>query len=96
MKGATVQILHFRVGLYRFNPRTREGCDSKEFEEYTGIELFQSTHPGRVRLLNPFLTSRRFQGFNPRTREGCDPKMVYLRCLLDSFNPRTREGCDLK
>jgi len=57
-------------------------------------EVFQSTHPRRVR--RPANSSRTSgsSNFNPRTREGCDSNSPMLKNPVEYFNPRTREGCD--
>ena len=40
--------------VYDFNPRTRVGCDTWETAKFRSMYVFQSTHPGGVRLV-PFI-----------------------------------------
>ena len=55
--------------------------------------LFQSTHPRRVRLhWDRHLISR--WSFNPRTHVGCDSTTIKGSNRSNSFNPRTHVGCD--
>ena len=56
-----------------FNPRTRVGCDRSRTDSQEKSELFQSTHPCRVRPIL-HLTREELGYFNPRTRVGCDPR----------------------
>ena len=76
-----------RVIRQHFNPRTREGCDGSQAET-TINDLFQSTHPRRVR---PFRRTyyHYLQNFNPRTREGCDDSQlnVYENHIISIHAP---------
>ncbi len=91
-RGATYQWRTLCERLYRFNPRTREGCDQSE-RQSASCEKFQSTHPRGVR--QRLLKTRSPSGcFNPRTREGCDVAPSAPDPAETGFNPRTREGCD--
>ena len=56
-------------------------------------QVFQSTHPRRVRRLSIFPTSHG-RCFNPRTHEGCDVCLSAHIADGNCFNPRTHEGCD--
>ena len=49
--GATFIHLLNLPGCYRFNPRTRTGCDSRSFKAIGRSMKFQSTHPHWVRHL---------------------------------------------
>ena len=63
-----------QTARFSFNPRTREGCDSRAAPSRTRSNLFQSTHPRRVRRSIAYVRLM-MQGFNPRTREGCDVRI---------------------
>ncbi len=85
---------HERFTL-RFNPRTREGCDTRRHLLSSMTLTFQSTHPRRVRQGCLPYDLRHCLRFNPRTREGCDAtRPAPPARISSSFNPRTREGCD--
>ena len=78
---------------YRFNSRTREGCDVLRFLYLYTIDRFNSrTREG----CDPALDRCRLRcrRFNSRTREGCDQGERWRRCWWRRFNSRTREGCD--
>ena len=79
--------------VFNFNPRSREGSDTKPFEYFLGHSRFQSTLPRRERrkLLE---TTRIVVNFNPRSREGSDGKHAYIPIRHTDFNPRSREGSD--
>ena len=58
-----------------FNPRTREGCDTRDYPDAASIKLISihapvkgATSSGRDASFRPFY-------FNPRTREGCDQRV---------------------
>ena len=48
--GATKCSSFSLSSFYRFNPRTRVGCDAETFLPIYAAALFQSTHPRGVRL----------------------------------------------
>ena len=80
---------------YRFNSRTREGCDYSVAIAALFELVFQFTHPGGVRHCTTFhfVISRVFQFTHPggvRRRY-----FVHLEICDDRFNSRTREGCDM-
>ena len=58
----------YRVPCRGFNPRTHEGCDHKLVGTKIRTNMFQSTHPRRVRLfVSSFLiVFLRFQSTHPR------------------------------
>ena len=71
-----------------FNPRTRVGCDNDECY-LRKREVFQSTHPCRVRR-NKYQYITRINYFNPRTRVGCDVVFtvgVGVKQLFQSTHP---------
>ena len=53
--------------LFRFNPRTRTGCDTISDLHFYGNYTFQSTHPHGVRQLKALLlrSSILFQSTHP-------------------------------
>ena len=94
VKGATPSFFADRCSRWYFNPRTREGCDTRYSRPACGRSWFQSTHPWRVRHSYQQSSHDSNTYFNPRTREGCDVREI-MYCINDvNFNPRTREGCD--
>ena len=78
---------------WRFNPRTRVGCDLVVMPLLSKRLLFQSTHPRGVRRFPKSFKLLRVS-FNPRTRVGCDPSHGSFSSAFPGFNPRTRVGCD--
>ena len=80
--------------IYRFNPRTHVGCDLISVILYNVCNMFQSTHPRRVRRYYIHYLHPGTQGFNPRTHVGCDSKSGHCSAQKVSFNPRTHVGCD--
>ena len=48
--GATIPPRHLCYALFRFNPRTRMGCDKVSVKLPFMEAKFQSTHPHGVRL----------------------------------------------
>ena len=71
-KGAT-SLARFSCHFWcYFNPRTLKGCDLKAHYRLAGKNIFQSTHPQRVRLGLLGLRSSAHANFNPRTLKGCD------------------------
>ena len=92
-KGATL-TRQARIACFSdFNPRSREGSDSRACHRRSARWTFQSTLPRRERLQKP-QKRRRCVYFNPRSREGSD---VGNRCSFNRdshFNPRSREGSD--
>ncbi len=44
-----------------FNPRTREGCDEAEEDDFDEESVFQSTHPRGVRPITPITLIRIFE-----------------------------------
>ena len=54
--------------MERFNPRTHVGCDRIILQSIPVAELFQSTHPRRVRPneANARLAQKQFQSTHPR------------------------------
>ena len=93
-RGATSDTSHHGRLYRRFNPRTREGCDSLCLDRHRCRRGFNP----RTREGCDSLSGKRssgFTSFNPRTREGCDIKSNHKKRQCYCFNPRTREGCDL-
>ena len=77
-----------------FNPRTHVGCDLISVILYNVCNMFQSTHPRRVRRYYIHYLHPGTQGFNPRTHVGCDRSVATCSTRHDGFNPRTHVGCD--
>ncbi len=71
--------------IFCFNSRTRVGCDISDDEAARIEELFQFTHPRRVRLKRSPLYIPPFTGFNSRTRVGCDGQCVLGGRFCHSF-----------
>ena len=80
--------------LQSFNPRTREGCDTRRMETATRLRACFNprTREGCDERF-AFCALAKFS-FNPRTREGCDTAVSAHGACQVRFNPRTREGCD--
>ena len=76
-----------------FNPRTHVGCDCNELGLNANYNMFQSTHPRRVRLPLHSLSALicRFQSTHPRRVR---PRPRPYRQRSTCFNPRTHVGCD--
>ena len=63
--------------------------------EYSGMALFQSTHPRRVwHSLNA--KWEKGGSFNPHTHAGCDEEIWRRLYVQSCFNPHTHAGCDQK
>ena len=45
VKGATTLVTSLRTSSLNFNPRTREGCDTKAIWRSVLFKYFESTHP---------------------------------------------------
>ena len=77
-----------------FNPRAREGRDTKDCTLARTPKRFQSTRPRRARpsLRTSFFSIER--SFNPRAREGRDLYQSLRPATFKCFNPRAREGRD--
>jgi len=82
------------VFSFCFNPRTREGCDSRGYSSTGNTRSFNPRTREGCDLSKRTLRMVAEQSFNPRTREGCDSTSWHRFTPLLSFNPRTREGCD--
>ena len=73
---------------YRFNSRTREGCDNFNGQQLT--DAMVSIHaPARGAITKPGSDLYR-NSFNSRTREGCDADMQAIRnrWLFQFTHPR--------
>ena len=77
-----------------FNPRTREGCDSRTGHAAPAHSRVSIHAPARGATGRGCMAYACWAGFNPRTREGCDGSALSTGVAWSSFNPRTREGCD--
>ena len=76
-----------------FNPRLREGGDTRLQHIQTPYRPFQSAPPRGRRRRRAALAAPRL-GFNPRLREGGDFLKLAVVVDLTCFNPRLREGGD--
>ncbi len=47
--GCDIVIIKIRKAVFNFNPRTHAGCDNHLIQRMSRQQLFQSTHPRRVR-----------------------------------------------
>ena len=83
-----------KQGRDSFNPRTREGCDSRPPTTISTVSTFQSTHPRRVRRHQPLLLFELFFVSIHAPAKGATNRCMPPKTLPKSFNPRTREGCD--
>ena len=79
-----------------FNPRSREGSDTKQTNWIKILRIFQSTLPRRERLYPPPGKKMSIKNFNPRSREGSDIRRGKNITRKQNFNPRSREGSDLR
>src|SRR3546814_18993609 len=73
-----------------FNPRTRTGCEAPYPSGQVTADMFQSTHPYRVRRLPVAISIPFYFSFNPRTRTGCDANRSALwkrHLQFQSTNP---------
>ena len=76
-----------------FNPRAREGRDSRL--QRRGGHMQLSIHaPARGATIAGDGDRLALQAFNPRTREGRDPSKTVRKLIYETFNPRAREGRD--
>ena len=77
---------------WRFNPRTRVGCDQIPYDD--GLSNLVSIHApvwGATKKVSDRVNDRLFQSTHPC---GVRP-FRFNNCNLNaSFNPRTRVGCD--
>ena len=80
------------VADVNFNPRSREGSDSRLFRQAL-CPLFQSTLPRGERRQYLLYCSPNIH-FNPRSREGSDERNPSSPVSSCYFNPRSREGSD--
>mgnify|MGYP000975253482 CR=1 FL=1 len=89
-KGATGLGGSNRVFVSDFNPRTREGCDVNMKKERGPRNLFQSTHPRRVRRTKYDYTCRcvLFQSTHPRRVRHARDKDQWQRSKFQSTHPR--------
>jgi len=76
-----------------FNPRTRAGCDAKQYVNEAKQALVSIHAPARGATMTVYSSHRadEFQSTHPR---GVRQQRVYLHLELPCFNPRTRAGCD--
>ena len=88
-RGARPALPYFRMTLFCFNPRAREGRDLDYSFSQARFDSFQSTRPRGARH-SEFLDSRRLKRFNPRAREGRDLPEMGMACVVLRFNPRAR------
>ena len=93
MRGATCPCAIFARPCRDFNPRTREGCDTKPSEEEFQTQNFNPRTREGCDCGRSYRSATTHY-FNPRTREGCDTKPSEEEFQTQNFNPRTREGCD--
>ena len=70
--------------IERFNPRTREGCDSCGGAVAVQPEGFNPRTREGCDKRKPCIGSPGC-GFNPRTREGCDGLVLYADGFRDRF-----------
>ncbi len=79
---------------YRFNPRTREGCDCQVSLRSGCIRRFNPrTREGCDIRLERILPSDLLVSIHAPAR-GATLRLLFNQLSLTSFNPRTREGCD--
>ncbi len=94
VKGATKTGATRLSQLYRFNPRTREGCDGATLQAVE-LNLIVSIHApvkGATVLSESYRSSIGVSIHAPV--KGATLAIVEGNCTDVSFNPRTREGCD--
>ncbi len=94
-RGATIDSLFCNPISPNFNPRTREGCDSKTHDIYREAYGFQSTHPRGVRRGACRTSARRIPISIHAPARGATRRAYQPEGRSTDFNPRTREGCDL-
>ena len=92
--GATKCSSFSLSSFYRFNPRTRVGCDRLGPLGRGAAARFQSTHPRGVRRrdLPAYLCGRAVSIHAPAW--GATVPDARRRVRVVGFNPRTRVGCD--
>jgi len=86
-KGATLSRKLVTTTHHRFNPRTREGCDSvirsRNLLNYVSIRA-----PAKGATSSPLLHFLNMICFNPRTREGCDAQQFVIPTTLSDVSIR--------
>ena len=94
-RSATYLLLVVIISRSYFNPRTHEECDYAKSRELLPYNLFQSTHPRRVRQLKKYASQIGLDISIHAPARSATFK-VYIDIFPKTyFNPRTREGCDL-
>ena len=81
---------YFATASSRFNPRTREGCDSRSGNSSQCESGFNPRTREGCDIINSLIVLL-WWGFNPRTREGCDilPTFPAINCpMFQSTHPR--------
>ena len=79
-----------------FNSRTHIECDTSIAPPLVAEQIFQFTHPQRVRRAFALWYVVIFLHFNSRTHEECDRHQVVIPWFIHCFNTRTHEECDWK
>ncbi len=71
VKGATIINIARAIHHCNFNPRTREGCDEIEYNDYV-YDIISIHAPVKGATFQHHFNPSYTINFNPRTREGCD------------------------
>ena len=92
-RGATYCFGSVSAYCYNFNPRSREGSDSRLLLFIIFLMNFnpRSREGSDLSFTGPF---RGHANFNPRSREGSDTTTLPVVFCVPYFNPRSREGSD--
>ena len=80
----------YPVPVYRFNPRTHTGCDSREIKRSQGDQCVSIHAPTRGATAHNIQSVYAYCRFNPRTHTGCDIIVEFLLqniCLFQSTHP---------